>query len=75
MKSQKQCYRERVTTLNKIIRDFDRLIKHLYEYEDRALYAFGFVDGYVEKLCSIKKFFDDDRDELLRELTRYEKRA
>lgn len=73
MKSQKQCYRERVRTLDKILRDFDKLIEHLNLYEEQASYAVGFMDCYVEKLCNIKKFFDDDRDELLRELTRNEK--
>lgn len=67
---QAKLYRDRIRTLDKILRDFDRLIKHLNEYEEQASYAVGFMDPYVEKLCKLKSFFDTDKDELLRELTR-----
>lgn len=70
MKSQKQCYRERVRTLDKILRDFDKLIKHLNEYEEQASYAVGFMDCFIERLNKEKSFFVENREELLSELNR-----
>ena len=71
---QAKIYRDRVRTLDKIIRDFDKLCAHLVEYEAQASYAVGFMDAYVEKLCKLKSFFDANKDELLKELTRDAKR-
>jgi len=67
---QAKIYRDRVRTLDKIIRDFDKLCAHLVEYEAQAYYAVGFMDCFIERLNKEKSFFVENREELLSELNR-----